>query len=319
MLFGSQVYGTSTPESDRDLKSVFIPAADEILFQRVPKVSVSLGSGPPAQRNTRHDTDHEAFSIAGYLKLLCEGQTVAVDMLFVPERFYRREPGHVWQQIWDDRDALLSRQISAFVGYCRTQASKYGIKGSRMAAARAAVVALSKLEPRARLGDTWPALAELVAMEHVEIVAIPHARTGVAVPHLDVCGRKAAATLRVRAALEMYQRLFDRYGERARAAERNEGIDWKALMHAVRVLGQARELLETGSITFPRPDAEELLAIRQGRVPYRQVAEQIEAGVDELPALQARSRLRERPDRTIADTIVRSCHLAAVGEEYFRR
>ncbi len=41
MLFGSHVYGTSTPESDRDEKSVFIPDARDILMQRAPRTSVN--------------------------------------------------------------------------------------------------------------------------------------------------------------------------------------------------------------------------------------------------------------------------------------
>lgn len=33
--FGSHLYGTNTPASDHDYKSVFIPSAEDILLQRV--------------------------------------------------------------------------------------------------------------------------------------------------------------------------------------------------------------------------------------------------------------------------------------------
>jgi hypothetical protein len=38
-------------------------------------------------------------------------------------------------------------------------------------------------------------------------------------------------------------------------AETQEGVDWKALSHAVRVGTQALELLKTGHVTFPLPNA----------------------------------------------------------------
>ncbi len=35
MRFGSHLYGTATPQSDLDFKAVYLPAARDILLQRV--------------------------------------------------------------------------------------------------------------------------------------------------------------------------------------------------------------------------------------------------------------------------------------------
>jgi predicted nucleotidyltransferase len=43
------------------------------------------------------------------------------------------------------------------------------------------------------------------------------------------------------------------------------GMDVKFLMHGFRLVSQGCELLTTGNITFPRPDAEQLKAIREGK------------------------------------------------------
>jgi predicted nucleotidyltransferase len=43
------------------------------------------------------------------------------------------------------------------------------------------------------------------------------------------------------------------------------GFDVKFASHALRLARQGAELLTTGNITFPRPDREELLTIRQGK------------------------------------------------------
>jgi hypothetical protein len=46
------------------------------------------------------------------------------------------------------------------------------------------------------------------------------------------------------------------------------GLDTKFVMHGFRLARQGTELLRTGNMTFPRPDAAQLRAIRDGKV-YR--------------------------------------------------
>jgi hypothetical protein len=102
-------------------------------------------------------------------------------------------------------------------------------------------------------------------------------------------------------AVEVFQRIYNEYGHRALQAEKNEGVDWKALMHAVRVAEQAKELLETGAITFPRPERELLLKIRQGDIAYDRVAEMIERGLEDIELLRQRSLLPEEVDEKYWD------------------
>lgn len=108
------------------------------------------------------------------------------------------------------------------------------------------------------------------------------------------------------------QRLVDEYGERALQAERDEGIDWKALSHAVRVGREALELLQTGRITFPLPYASELLAIRRGERPYDAVGEEIEQLLEAVEAAAMCSALPDTPDRGFIDDLVARAYRASV-------
>jgi hypothetical protein len=312
MRFGSQVYGTSTPSSDEDFKVIFIPTARDILLQRATKTSRSHSTGDEHAKNAAGDVDIEEFSLSGYMKLLCDGQTVAVDMLFVPEE-HILESSVTWNEIRRARETFLSRSIAPFVGYCRSQANKYGIKGSRMAAAKAAVEALKNLDQGARVGDYNDELALLaVENEHIDLVPRFSKKNETHLWHLSVCGKLAPFTLRISRAVEMYEGLWYRYGERARQAMNNEGIDWKALMHAKRICDQAVELLATGHITFPRPNAEDLLKIRLGELPYTEVAEQIEMGMATLEVAMRESTLQAKPDRGFADFLVENAYARQV-------
>ena len=87
-------------------------------------------------------------------------------------------------------------------------------------------------------------------------------------------------------------------------AETGKGVDWKAMMHAVRVCHEAQELLVTHHITYPRPEAELLLRVRKGEMPYPEVAALIERGLEELEIYQAQSTLPAKPDYKAAEDLV---------------
>ncbi len=83
--FGSHLYGTSTPASDVDFKSVHVPAPRDVLLQRA-KGSVSTArTKQEKEKNLPGEVEEESYSLLRYLQLASEGQTVALDMLFAPE------------------------------------------------------------------------------------------------------------------------------------------------------------------------------------------------------------------------------------------
>jgi hypothetical protein len=317
MRFGSHLYGTATPASDADFKSVYVPEAREILLGRVKSVISTQSKSDPAARNTAGDVDRETFALGKYLGLVCEGQTVALDMLFAPESAWLSEPDPLWFEIFQNRDKLLSKRCQAFIGYCRQQANKYGIKGSRMAAARRARDYFEAMLPthgHVKLSEFAPILSAMTDDDqHIDIVTIlTGAERDRPLDHFDCCGRKVSFTQTVRQAFDVYSRLFAEYGKRALAAEQNEGIDWKALSHAVRVGEQAVELLETGFVTFPRPSAEHLVRIKTGQLPYSMVAAEIETLLLDVERAAEASKLPDRPDTSFCDDMVLSAHRAQV-------
>jgi hypothetical protein len=143
--------------------------------------------------------------------------------------------------------------------------------------------------------------------EHISINMIDEKSKGIK-PYLQVCGRNAPFNGTVKHALDMYKKVYDQYGHRARQAASNEGVDFKALYHAVRVAAEAKELLLTGNITFPRPEASLLLQIRKGELPYAQIAELIEQGLEDVKQAQVVSTLRETADLDWIDGFVYSVY-----------
>lgn len=316
MKFGSHLYGTSTPLSDTDYKVVAIPSARDILLGRgnhgvtIPHKIKALG-----EKNLPGDVDEERFSLQKYLNLLCEGQTVALDMLFATPNMFEVTPSREWFEIQDNRHKLISRKSAAFVGYCRQQANKYGIKGSRVAAARKALALLREAKPIDKLETINTQIRAMVASTDQMAVIDLEQPNKVMIPHWKVCGRKMAYRSTIKEATNVMQHLVDEYGSRALMAETQNGVDWKALSHAVRVGQEALELFRKGTITFPLINAEYILAIKQGRVLYQEVAQAIETLLERIEMESPRSALPEKPDLAWVDGFIARTYGAEVIAE----
>ena len=237
----------------------------------------------------------ETHSLQRFLALLAAGQPTAVEMLFASDAALTAAPDPLWREVQALGPRLLTRQAGVFVRYCRRQAELYGAKGARAAAARRALEALTVATPHLALLD----------------IAVQDGRV---VRHLDVCGRKAPFTAAIRAARELAQRVVAGYGQRALEAERQEGVDWKALSHAVLVGREAVELLGTGRLCCPLASAPRLLAIKLGQVPYGEVADEVEAVLSEVEAAQRTSSLPNEPDLAAAEALVARAHRQQVLE-----
>ncbi len=320
MQFGSHVYGTNVPESDKDYKGIYVPEPEDILLQRTRETYQQVTKKDKDAKNTKDDVDIEIFSFQQYFKLLLQGQTGALDMLFTPEKFWLpKECGDLWtwREIRENKDKFLHSGVASFVGYCKTQANKYGIKGSRMGAIEDTLGYLkdNAKDLNARMRDvfdidTLKKYSE--GREHVDVVTIINGPTQQLNYYFEVIGKKFEMGVKVKVVTDRLEKIYDEYGERAKLAKKNQGVDWKALMHAVRVKSEALELLSTGNITFPRPEKDLLLKIRKAEMDYSEVANIIEEGLIEVQEAQEKSILPKEPNREFVEDLILDMHVARV-------
>lgn len=306
--YGSHLYGTATARSDVDIKGIYIPNAHDILLQKISPV-ISLSKAKTFGEGTTASTvDFELYSPAKYLSLLAQGQSVALELLFAPESALLSTPDKAWLEIKTIAPKILTKRAMSFVHYCKQQAHKYCIKGAKLAAARHALDILNQSEvqygPSAKLSTIEPELQKLAANN--EFISVDHTTLaqGHKETYVNLCGKKALFSASIKSARLIAQNLIDEYGHRAFQAEQNKGIDWKALMHAVRVGHQALEFLNHHHITFPRPEAAHLLDIRQGKIAYKQATEEIEQLLANIELAARNSTLPESFDQQIIDDFI---------------
>lgn len=324
MKFGSALYGTEIETSDLDLKGVFIPKGRDIILQQTPSTQSYHSNTERNTKNTKDDIDTESFSLKRYFELLYQGQTIAFDMLFTPSQFWTSTATPEWLEIQANRDKLLHKKIGSFVGYCKNQAEKYSLRGSRMRALEYVLDQLSRCNPHDELGKAAGAIVldrtkdemwEHITMESQDA---PHLSGG-KLHFLVVCGKKAGWTSNVKFATDVFKNALSDYGARANAAKNADGVDWKAMYHAVRIAKEAEELLLTKNITFPRPEASLLLKIRKGELSYNEVSAIIEEGLVKLISAQEKSDLPMQSDKKFMDDMIYHFYLDSVEMDLVAR
>jgi len=288
MTFGSYLYGTNTPSSDVDYKGVFMPEVNDILLQRVPHSIAENTKKDDTKKSTKDDVDSEMYSLNHFVHLACQGETVALDMLHAPVSAWMTH-SDIWANLVAQRERFYTKNLKAFVGYARKQAAKYGVKGSRLAEAKRALAFL-KTTPLATIEEVWSLLPEGEYCRRVYNDEGPL--------YYEVCGKKMSRGARCGTYLPMMELFVARYGERAKQAETNEGIDWKAVSHAFRAAYQVKHILVDGGYTYPLPETEWIVNVKSGQMNFvKEVAPRLDELIDELEGLTARSTLPETVDR----------------------
>lgn len=301
-VFGSHLYGLNTPTSDKDYKGIFLPHPRDILLGKAPK-TIDTSTGDKSSKNTVDDVDRQLYSLTKFISLACDGDTVALDMLHASDDKLIAN-SEIWQYIRANRWRFYTTELTGLFGYVRKQAAKYGVKGSRLAALREVYDVLQKTD-NSHYDENATSLVNTKVSDIVDKLptnefcrAILHySEKGGMQNFYEVLGRKFQYTITIAEMKKSVYKLWDEYGERARQAEANNGIDWKALSHALRGGMQLIQIYKDGDIVYPLPDSAFLKLVKAGGVPFATVQEKLEEVMGEVERLAAISTYPKEVDR----------------------
>ncbi|MFT6110272.1 MAG: hypothetical protein ACJA2W_003197 [Planctomycetota bacterium] len=110
-----------------------------------------------------------------------------------------------------------------------------------------------------------------------------------------------------------YQTWRKERNEARAALEAEHGYDTKHAVHLIRLLRMGEEILTRGEVIVQRPDAHELIAIRQGEWPFEKVLEEATRRSAMLPKLMASSALPDQPNRDEVNALVIELHRSRMG------
>jgi len=333
-LSGSHAYGFNTPESDEDYRGVFIAplckafelfqtsfvdrgslerfiktaledmrqenfsAARENLHQAIEVMALADQDDLNLSVGTvsRPGNDEELQELRKFFKLAAGCNPNIIEYFYVTKGVVFEDP--IWQRIRENRHLFLSKRARfTFSGYAVAQLK-------RIQTHRGYLLNPPDHKPtRAEFGlpeeTTVPRELQNALLSVGEQWVLPGVRETI---------QKEKAFRRANDTWRAYDKWKRERNEKRQELERKFGFDSKHGVHLVRLIRMAKEILTTGEVLVHRPDAAELLAIRNGAWPYEKLVEYAE-GIDaELEGLYKKSTLQDKPDhRKISKLYVEIC------------
>ena len=282
--FGSTLYGTNTPASDVDYKGIFLPSKEDCFLLNASK-HITYSTGKNDARNTDEDIDIQLWSLQYFLQLVAKGETGALDLLFSfthPEIIEYVDIR--FERIFNHYDELFDiRDCNAFVGYAIGQGKKHGIKGSRLGKLKQVYKKTNEISHSframddTRLNDVLDYIVDTCYDKSLCFIKVINN-----IKSLVLNGKVHNSTISLSEFCNRVNRDFEKYGDRVKQAELCQGIDFKAMSHAYRVLVQMKELINTGKITFPLKERDVILDIKSGNKSWKEMEDMISDGIEEI-------------------------------------
>lgn len=290
---GSRAYGTDLPNSDTDIRGVFIADPVHILTPFFPIKEVPIDDSE----------DAKLYELHHFFKLVVEQNPNISETLWV-EWMDVTHSSPAYAYLRGQRSRVLSkRAVVKFAGYAKSEYEKmkrhsrwmnkpqpkeppqqvdfvslihwfgeqkmlprdfrlrdFGAPGWRIVPYAKGILGLQPTSNNARAFDTKGKLLCVVAHEDS--------------PSQPPLALIKFNKLEFKKALEDHQHYWEwkrKRNPRRSALEEKYGYDTKNGMHCIRLLRTAKEILEEGIIRVRRPDARELLEILQGDWSYEKI------------------------------------------------
>lgn len=315
VVYGSKLYGTSTPTSDTDEKVVYLPSLTDMLLGKklsIYKDRFDADGNPIGDGFTMPDNgvETEYFPLQTFVRDFVNGQTYALEIAFAHAK--NGAPGYGREMCQVMIEKFANAEVYSMVGFAMKQTFDYVRRGERLNAAKVVLEVADRVhELVAHGGDParldWSVDSGQTVLQYIakEAGLETEVLTNGKKPQnsLKLNGRNYLESTTIQHFKDQVKKIIQQFGDRTNAAAETD-VDYKSLSHAVRVYQQSIELLDTGTITFPRKNAEYLLSIKQGKEDLERVKVMLRLLDDEVQEKIASSTMRKKTPELQAEAEV---------------
>jgi len=308
--FGSHLYGTDTPDSDTDYKGIFLPSKDQCILQNIPK-SINFSTGKNDSKNTDEDVDIDLWSLQYFMKLVSKGDTNAIDLLYsiTYPKMIEYKDSRMGRIFLNHKKLFDIKNCNAYIGYALGQAKKYGIKGTRLGVLKNVynyVKNINENKTDEKLNLIIDDLYDKCGNGNLCFIKdiSNDKKSNRSTRSIIICGKVHMGTITINEFCKRIEKDYRKYGSRARKAEKNEGIDWKALSHAVRALFQMEKLIDEGYILYPLSDSNFIKSIKNGIYNFVYLEDFIMKYINKIEYKLKTNELYHNFDQKLVDDII---------------
>jgi hypothetical protein len=247
-ITGSRLYGLANEFSDTDYRGVCLPPLEVLLnpFESFDQKDSGF-----------EEADRVIYSLPKFMKLCADGNPNIIELLFIPKQniVYK---SRIWDKILRNKQYFISKKVKhTFTGYAFAQLKR--IERHR----QWLLNPVSKLPDRSEFG-----LPEMPEFGFEKLQNVLHAPKETIRDEYREYASKEMAYRDKKEDYDQYQSWFKTRNPDRFILEQKFGYDTKHASHLFRLMTEGKELLLTGNITFPLPNAEEILAIKNGSYSY---------------------------------------------------
>jgi hypothetical protein len=229
--------------------------------------------------------------------------------------------------VFELRNQFLTSNVKAMMGYVVNQANLYSFKGERLNVTRELKDLFMGMQREfGTLNGTTDDFATAFADELDDLV-VKYPKYfrkddydiggGRRAPCFVILEKTLPFTNSIEHSLKVLDALIGKYGSRADQASENN-VDWKATMHALRIVDEGIDLLQNHKLSFPfRSDyVIRLLQIKRGELPLDPIKNELATKLELLKDLEKTTKLpeynqelREKFDKWLASWMRRFYHV----------
>lgn len=334
---GSQAYGTATPNSDIDIKGIYIQNIFDV---------ASFGY----QQQIMPDKDTTYYEIKRFLELAGSANPTILELMWMPDRCVKIKDPLFIKYIESNRDIFLTKECkNSFLGYARQQIYKakglnkkmnweqdritrkkpidfckflWRTKNDFRLSSRLDIImpsdlanflVLTKIDNTKQLYKLWnvydlnlgePWRKPLCNNDDLLVSAIPEEITdkGVcAIVQYDLDGFQAHCR-----EYNQYQTWLKERNEQRYVDVEGHGqkIDGKNMMHCYRLIQMAKEIATEHKLIVERPNRQELLDIRYGKYDLQSLIDKTSDLEQEVSELFDKSDLPDKVDNEKVNNIL---------------
>jgi len=290
---GSHLYGTNTPESDEDFIGIFMPPKEYVLgLQTVKEVDFSTVDKNEEGKNTAEAIDKKLYEFRKFISLALQNNPNIIEILFVNEENII-ECNEIGRRLLGLRHLFPCKQASKkFLGYAKSQKHKMIIRRDHFNELREGLEILNWCDNKTTMAEVFNLGHVYTPEEQANSELIFYKKEkGHHIHCGDICFEPGVY---VKKARRMLEERLSKITNRSELVLKH-GYDTKFASHLIRLLTEGIEILNTGRLEFPLPNAKNILDIKDGNFSVQEILKEAETLEEKYEKALEASTLPDKP------------------------